>query len=73
MFMAWLMEQDDREDEVGALVRVIFRDYNNGCLSKLTSVGDIFDHFEAKHPKAFPEVKEYLAMGMDLYVQRRER
>lgn len=73
MFMVWLLDQYDRDDEIGALVRVINKDYNNGCLTNLSSVGAIFDHFGEYHPKAFEEVKEYLATSMDLYIQQNKK
>jgi hypothetical protein len=73
MFIVWFFDQEDREDAVGALVRAIQRDYNNGCISDLRNIGAIFDHFQEKHPIAFPQVKEYLARAMDLYIQQQEK
>ena len=67
MFMQWLMEQEDREDQVGSLYRLIYKDHNNGCLSGIGSVKHVIKHFIDIHPKQFIEFRENLAVAIKAY------
>lgn len=71
MFMMWLMDQSDRDDDAGVVSRFIFKDYNNGCLGSLTSTLTVLEHFKERHPKLFFETRELMIKAMDIYVQRK--
>lgn len=67
MFMAWLMEQEDRDDEVTVLYKTLFRDYNNGCLPAMIKLKDILEHFMNKHPHKYVEVREQFVTAIKVY------
>jgi|APGre2960657404_1045060.scaffolds.fasta_scaffold472488_2 hypothetical protein len=67
MFMVWLMEQEDRDDEVGDLQRLIHRDFNNGCLPPPKSVKSVVEHFINHHPERFIEIRQNLIAAIKAY------
>lgn len=67
MFMVWLMDQEDREDAVGALKDLIYADYNNGCLPVVNSSKAVADHFLDQHPNQFIMFRELLAEAIRAY------
>ena len=73
MFMYWLMEQEDRDDEIGVLYRTIFKDYNNGCLSAVTDLKKIAEHFISHHPATFFDMKDQIALALKAYAEGSER
>jgi hypothetical protein len=66
MFTSWLLEQDDREDSVGRLSRLVQADYSAGCASLYKDAVAWKVHFEQKHPKKFGVLLELLS---DAYVE----
>ena len=71
MFMIWIADQEDRDDDAGVLSRFIFKDYNNGCLPGRTSTLQVLEHFKYKHPDVFIETRDLMIKAMDLYIQRK--
>ena len=67
MFMVWLMEQEDRDDEVGDLQRLIHRDFNNGCLPPPKTTKAVIEHFINKHPDRFIEVRQWFVEAIKAY------
>ena len=67
MFMQWLMEQDDRDDEVGSLYKLIYSDRNNGCLNSVASIKHVAQHFINNHPKQFIIFRSYLVEAIKAY------
>lgn len=67
MFMQWLMEQEDREDEIGELYKLIYRDHNNGCLSGLKNVKHVVQHFINVHPNQFLDFRQNLVVAIKAY------
>lgn len=67
MFMQWLMEQYDRDDEISALVHTISVDYNNGCLGSVTDFLYVGKHFKTMHPDTFYEMQDQFALAIKTY------
>ena len=67
MFMPWLMEQEDREDDIGALYHMIYKDYNNGCLGSIRTIKGVLEHFLNRHPNQFIIVREYFITALKAY------
>jgi coenzyme F420-reducing hydrogenase gamma subunit len=67
MFMVWLMEQEDRDDAVGRLQSLIYRDFNNGCLPPPKSIKAVVEHFINNHPERFLEIRESLIEAIKAY------
>jgi coenzyme F420-reducing hydrogenase gamma subunit len=67
MFMVWLMEQEDRDDAVGRLRSIIYRDYNNGCLPSPKSIKTVVEHFINHHPERFIEIRQTLVEAIKAY------
>jgi len=67
MFMPWLLEQEDRDDEIGLLYKMIYTDHNNGCLNSLSSMKHIIHHFINVHPKQFLTLRSYLVVAIKAY------
>lgn len=67
MFMAWLLEQEDRDDEVSDLYKALFKDYNNGCLSTLSNLKEVLLHFKDKHPSRFEPIREQFVLAIRAY------
>lgn len=67
MFMPWLLEQEDREDEIGSLSRLIYQDHNNGCLNGLNSMKSVIKHFIDVHPNQFLTFRENLVIAIKAY------
>jgi hypothetical protein len=67
MFMPWLLEQEDRDDEIGYLYKMIYADHNNGCLNSLSSMKYIINHFINVHPKQFLLLRSHLIMAIKAY------
>ena len=65
--MQWLMEQDDRDDEIGALYTLIYNDRNNGCLNHVCSAKQVIHHFINVHPKQFLLFRSYLIEAIKAY------
>ena len=65
--MVWLMEQDDREDAVGDLRKLLFADYNNGCLPQVSSAKSVAVHFLDHHPKQFLFFRDLLEKAIKAY------
>ena len=65
--MVWLMDQEDREDSVGALQHLLYTDYNNGCLPQVNSVKSVATHFLDHHPTQFILFRELLAEAIRAY------
>lgn len=66
VFTPWILEQQDREDEVGDCARLIFEDINNGCApSTFRDVIVWKRHFVAEHPKT---VDQSLILLREAYV-----
>lgn len=61
------MEQDDRADAVGDLRKLLFADYNNGCLPQVNSTKAIVVHFLDKHPDHFILFRDLLAEAIKAY------
>jgi hypothetical protein len=73
MFITWLMEQEDRDDEVGMLYKVIYTDHNNGCLPTVTNLKDIGIHFINRHPEKFFDMREWIAVAIKAYDEPLDR
>lgn len=73
MFMVWLMEQEDREDSVGDLQRLIYRDYNNGCLPSPKSIKAVVEHFINNHPDRFLEIRTNLVEAIKAYDSQEDK
>ena len=67
MFMQWLMEQDDRDDEIGSLYKLIYSDRNNGCLNSVASIKHVAQHFINNHPNQFIVFRSYLVEAIKAY------
>jgi hypothetical protein len=67
MFMVWLMDQEDREDAVGDLYRLIYTDYNNGCLPRINSSKAVAIHFLDHHPNQFILFRDLLTEAIRAY------
>ena len=73
MFMAWLLEQDDRDDEVSRLYKAIFKDYNNGCLPSMTRTKDVLLHFLNRHPHKYIEIRNLFVVALKVYDSEAKR
>jgi len=60
------MEQQDREDTVGKIARLMWQDYNAGCARMYPDPVSWKVHFEQKHAKGFSVLFEWLG---DAYVE----
>lgn len=67
MFMQWLMEQDDRDDEISALVHTIYVDYNNGCLGTISDFRLVATHFKIHHSDLFYDMQDQFAIAIKTY------
>lgn len=68
MWIAWILEQQEREDSTGRLARLIWSDINNGCGNTfLKTVVDWNRHFEAEHPR-LPSLKPWFASAYTDYL-----
>jgi len=67
MFMVWLMEQEDRDDNVAVLQKALFKDYNNGCLPTLSNLKGVLTHYLDKHPVSFVTVREQFIEALRAY------
>jgi hypothetical protein len=67
MFMQWLMEQEDRDDSVGSLYKLIYNDRNNGCLNSVASMKYVIQHFINVHPNQFIILRSYLVDAIKAY------
>ena len=67
MFMKWLMDQDDRDDQISALRHTIYVDYNNGCLGSINSLTVMVEHFKTNHPDAFFTMVNQLSAAIKTY------
>jgi len=67
MFMYWLLQQEDRDDEIGLLYKMIYTDHNNGCLNTLSNMKLIIQHFISVHPKQFLLLRSYLVVAIKAY------
>lgn len=67
MFMQWLLEDEDLEDEVAILQKLLIKDYNNGCLTSVNNVKDVLLHFLNKHPKIYAEIRDTFASALRAY------
>ena len=65
--MAWLMEQDEGDDQVAQLARLLFKDYNNGCLPMLNNVRKVLLHYIDKHPARVPEIRDLFVVAIRAY------
>ena len=73
MFLIWLMDQEDRDDEIGALRALLYKDYNNGCLSSLTDLKEMGVHFLVKHPDRYMDVISMFSSALKTYDQPLDR
>ena len=73
MFIIWLMDQEDREDEIGALRELLYKDYNNGCLSTLTDLKEMGIHFLEKHPDRYFDIISMFSSALKTYDQPLDR
>ena len=69
MFMVWLMDQEDRDDEIGALRKLLYKDYNNGCLPSITDPKVIGLHFFTKHESVYWDVLSMFSKALKTYDQ----
>lgn len=67
MFMVWLMEQEDRDDGVGRLQSLIYKDFNNGCLPPPKSIKAVVEHFISYHPDRFLQIRADLIEAIKAY------
>jgi hypothetical protein len=67
MFMQWLMEQYDRDDQISALRHTIYVDYNNGCLGSVSDLLIVGTHFKTHHPDVFYKMQNQLAIAIKTY------
>jgi hypothetical protein len=67
MFMQWLMEQYDRDDEISALQNTIYVDYNNGCLGSVSDFRTVGMHFKTHHSDIFYEMQGQFATAIKTY------
>lgn len=69
MFVQWLLDQQDREDGVGALARTAWGDYNAGCAPVMfqDAIG-WKEHFEKIHRKSFNKLMDLLGEAFVEYV-----
>jgi hypothetical protein len=67
MFMQWLIENEDLEDEVEVLQKTLLKDYNNGCLPGVSSVKDVLVHFLNKHPNVYLGIRDSFALAIRAY------
>jgi len=66
VFIAWILDQQEREDLTGDCARAIFSDINNGCSSTaIKSPVDWKRHFEEYHSKVSVQV---LVMLTEAYI-----
>jgi hypothetical protein len=61
------MEQDDRDDEIGSLYKLIYNDRNNGCLNHICSTEQVIQHFINIHPKQFILFRSYMVEAIKAY------
>ena len=66
MFVAWLLEQQDRPDEIGRLAEVVYADRNNGCFMGRRAI-HVQEHFFTKHTKLYMHVMPILAKAVKEY------
>lgn len=67
MFLVWLMDQEDRDDQIGDLRSLLAKDYNNGCLPSLTDLKVIGTHFLSKHPDTYMKVINMFSAAIKTY------
>lgn len=66
MFTEWLLDQQDRTDNVGRLARLVWDDHNAGCAVMYPDPVSWKKHFEARHAAKLPLLMEMLG---DAYVE----
>ena len=66
MFTEWLLDQQEREDSVGKLARVVRDDHNAGCATMFRDPVSWKEHFEHYHRKSFAAL--FTMLG-DAYVE----
>jgi hypothetical protein len=69
MFTPWVLDQQDRPDDVGRFAAIMWGDINNGCAS--SSMRDVFSwkrHFEEVHPKTSAALLMMLTETYEAYV-----
>lgn len=62
------MDQDDRDDAVGELARLLFTDYNAGCALMYKDPLGWMEHFKQAHRKSFEKVKDMLGEAYTEYI-----
>jgi hypothetical protein len=69
MFTAWVLDQQDRDGDVGDCARLIFEDINNGCApSTFRDVIVWKRHFVAEHPKTSEQALVLLREAYVAYI-----
>ena len=61
MFTSWVLDQQDRDDTVGKLAKVMWDDYNAGCAVMFKDPVAWKNHFESRHKKQAPLLMEWLS------------
>jgi hypothetical protein len=61
MFTSWVLDQQDRDDTVGKLAKVMWDDYNAGCASMFKDPVAWKNHFESVHRKQAALLMDWLS------------
>jgi len=70
MFTPWVLDQQDRPDDVGRFAAILWSDINNGCGSSMIRDAVTWKkHFEESHPKTAVGLNLLLAESYTAYVQ----
>lgn len=68
MFLAWLLDQTDRDDLVGRFAKFIESDISNACLLRSTNTLGIRDHLFERHTKGYTGHLTNLSIAYKEYV-----
>lgn len=66
MFTLWALDQQDRDDSVGKIAKLMYRDHNDGCAIMFKDATGWLHHFQDKHVRQLPILTEMLG---DAYVE----
>jgi len=70
MFTPWVLDQQDRPDDVGRFAAILWGDINNGCGSSMIRDAVTWKkHFDEVHPKTSTGLNLLLGEAYTAYVQ----
>ena len=69
MFIAWILDQQDRDDSTGDCARLLWADINNGCATTMLQTPvEWKNHFERHHRKIVNKTDALLLNAYTAYL-----